>query len=118
LQPTAVSDLHLKTWSLKDEHELQKYALDHFVKELRRGLDVAEKTPDQAQKFYRRAFTYLVVSGYPEEKIPGAISLAVKDYEDLVSRIDERFYIRNAPTGLRDQRLKAFQTQEDMRIKK
>jgi hypothetical protein len=118
LQPTAVTDLHLKTWTLKNEQELHKHVLDQFVKELRRGLDVAEKSPEQAHKFYRRAFTYLIAGGYPEERIPAAIALAARDYENLIERIDERFYVRNAPIGMQDKRLKAYQTQQDIRMNK
>jgi len=87
---------------------MEKHTLNKFVEEFRRGLTVQNDNPTQAQRYFTRAFTYLTVGGYPSEKVSSAISLAIKDNESLVERMDWSFYMKDVPESEKDTRLQAF----------
>ena len=108
LQPQAVSDLQLMSWSNKDKAALEKYVGEQFTQELRRGIRVQNDNPQQAQKYFTRAFAFLNVGGFPEEKRAQLISKAAQDHQSLIESMNWNFYVQNAPDAQRTQRMNTF----------
>ncbi len=111
-QPQQVADMQSISWSLKDEHAMQKKAGNIFIRDFRRGLDSDADNPEQAAKYFARAFAVLDVY-IPEDKKDGLIQRASENYESMVDRLNFEFYInkgRQDPT-----RLDAFQRIQRMR---
>jgi hypothetical protein len=108
MSPQSVTDLQLKSWSLKDQNEMHKYVADLFTKDFRRGLREHTNNPEQAKLYFKRAFDRLEISGYPEHKRSEVMSRAIRDHESLVESMDWNFYLKNAPKSQEAARLKAF----------
>jgi hypothetical protein len=115
LQKQNVTDLNILSMSLKDQKATEKYVQDHFIKEFRRGLDSQEHSPEQAQKFFTRAFTYLEAFGVPEDRKTDFISMAARGNETLIERLDWTFYMKGAPSGKEIQRMEAFAKKQRVR---
>lgn len=107
LQPARAADLNLMQWTRENEKDLQKYALNNFITNFRRGLNEVDN-PSQRQDWMKRAFTWLEISGYPREKIPYAIALASRDHESMIERMDWSFYIKDVPTPERPRRQETY----------
>lgn len=110
LQPQAVSDLQLMAWSGKDKAALEKYVGEQFTQELRRAIRVQNDSPQQAQKYITRAFAFLNVGGFPEEKRAQLIAKASQDYQSLIESMNWRFYVTNTPDAQRERRMNTFIT--------
>ena len=108
LQPQGVADLQLQSWSQKDENEKNKYIGEQFTQEFRRALREHDQNPEQAKKYFTRAFNLLNISGYPEDKKATLLARATKDYESLIESMNWSFYADNVPELQRDTRLKAL----------
>jgi len=110
LQLQSTSDLQIMSWSLKDQKEAEKHVENRFIQEFRRGINAhANNNHQQGADYFKRAFNILDVMQYPEEKLGTLISRASKDHESLIESINWDFYIKNAPKGQHDARMKAFQ---------
>jgi hypothetical protein len=116
LQPQQVSDAYLLSWSQKDQLELEKWARERFIKEFRRGLNAMDETndPKQFQKHMTRAQAYLAAAGYPEHKIGDLISLASKDHESLIERMNWDFYVKSPIPSLRESGLDRFRRIQEL----
>lgn len=98
LSPQQQDDAFLKSEIKKEEVAFQKETLKEFVKEYRRGIQAArEGNPQQAQDYYKRAFTRLEIAGFPMDKKATAISIATKDYESQIQSQDYDFAFKNVP---------------------
>lgn len=102
---------------IKAQEDANKYALNRFVREYRRGIMSAENNSwDGYNDYMRRAFSYLKGLNYPEDKIPSAIAIASKGWETRIDSIREQFYTKNVPAGKEQQRMddytKFLKTQE------
>ncbi len=87
LQPQDVDDNYVKREYQKSEEQFQKYTLDKFIRDYRRGLVAArDNNPEQAKEFFRRARTWLDSSGYPEHQKSTAYTIAVKGYDSLIEQ--------------------------------
>lgn len=117
LQDQKLSDLNRMSWSIKDQKELEKKAQEQFIQEFRRGLNDQNDNPEQARTYLGRAFAILRITGYPEDKIPALISMAARDNETLVQRIDWQFYMKG-PERTRELRQKAYERQKIMEDQK
>jgi hypothetical protein len=102
LQPQEVSNVYTMTWTREQEKEAQKEGLNQFIREFRRGLANQESNSTQARDHFIRAFTYLKISGYPEEELPKAIALANKGHESVVNSTTWDFYTKLVPTERKD----------------
>ena len=109
LQSQESMDIHNKTVSRKNMLDFQKDAVNKFVKEFERGLASDEMDKEQARKYFTRAFAYLTLSDYPQEKYSSAISMAVKGKESLVERVNWDYYLGdNVPQSKKDAFMDAF----------
>jgi hypothetical protein len=102
---------------IEAQKDADKYSLNRFVREYRRGIMAAENNDYNGyQDYMTRAFGYLKVLNYPEEKIPFAIGIASKGWETRIDSIREDFYTKNVPAGKEQQRMddytKFLKTQE------
>lgn len=87
----------------KVEEEAQAYGLQKFSQEWRRGIREFDKNnPEQGHDYWKRAFTYLRITGYPEEKWPSAIAIATEGDESMVQRIKLDYYLKNVPENRKD----------------
>lgn len=85
---------------VKDRTEAQKYGLNRFIREYRRGILAAENDDwGNYNGYMTRAFGYLKVTDYPEDKMASAIAIASKGYETRIASIREEFYTKNVPAG-------------------
>lgn len=109
VQPAAVADLHLKSWSLKDQKAVYDDAKKKFITEWQRGIrEHAEDNPQAARASFRRAMSYIEAVGYPEEDRAALFSQAATGLDqNLVEKVDWKFYYKDAPA---DQYEKRFQT--------
>lgn len=90
---------------IKDQTEAQKYALNRFTREYRRGVMSAENNDWSGYNDYmRRSFAYLKALNYPEDKYASAIAIASKGWEERILSIREQFYTKNVPAGKEQQR--------------
>jgi len=91
---------------IEAQKDADKYSLNHFVREYRRGIMAAQNNDWGGYNDYMtRAFNYLKVLNYPEEKIPSAIGIASKGWETRINSIREEFYTKNVPAGKEQQRM-------------
>jgi hypothetical protein len=104
----SATDANLKSLSIKSKEEFVKDQTNKFVKEFRRGLDAQENNPEQAKDYFTRAFTYLEVGGFPEEKRAMALSLASQGKESLIDRVNWNFYLENVPDAQKQSRREAY----------
>jgi hypothetical protein len=94
---------------IKDRTEAQKYALNRFIREYRRGVMAAENNDwNNYNAYMTRSFTYLNGLGYPEDKIPSAIAIASKGWEDRIHSIREEFYTKNVPAGQEGKKMEDY----------
>jgi len=86
LDMTQAADNYNIGQMVKDQTEANKYALNRFVREFRRGIMAGENNSwDGYNDYMRRAFGYLKGLNYPEDKYSSAIGIASKGWE---TRID------------------------------
>lgn len=110
------AEMDKKTWSLEAQKQVHKTAEDMFIKYFRRGLEAgANKDPDMMYKYHIQAFKRLEVAGYPADKYDKVISRALKDYESLVDSINEDFYLKRAPEGQEQNRIKTLQRIQELK---
>lgn len=99
LSPEQAANVNNLSMAIKDRQEDQKKIEQFFIKEYRRGVDAAQSgagyNPDQALKYFKRAFTALRIGGYPYENWDKALSLANDGYETLVERMNQEFWTKN-----------------------
>lgn len=98
LQPQNVSDLNLFNINKHEREDVQKYVLNKFVQEFRRGLRERQFNENQSSAYFTRAFAYLHIGGYPTEKFSDAIQIASKDHEALIDQLNWDYFMRNVPT--------------------
>lgn len=117
LQDQRTSDVYRLSQSLKNEEAKQKYAEKAFVQEFRRFLHNSEaKNEAEAQRNLTRARAILKILGYPEDKYKSVISMAMRDSQSLVDRVDLNFYMKGAiPEGQKDVRREALRTKLNMK---
>ena len=109
LTPTAINDIFLKSDLNKIRKEVQRKALDKFIQEYRKGLRMMSTNPNEASDFFRRGSYILKMSGYPEEDLPAAMSMALKGHESLVKEIDYEYYMKHLSAKDREAMIKAYQ---------
>lgn len=96
LSPQEQSDMFIKGWTREQEKDLQTYSQNKFTVEWRRGLqEMKNGNPTQATEYFNRAFTWLTLGGFPEEKYSEAIVNASKDYESMISRANWDYYTKD-----------------------
>jgi hypothetical protein len=61
-----------------------------------------------------RAQAYLAAAGYPEHKIGDLISLASKDHESLIERMNWDFYVKSPIPSLRESGLDRFRRIQEL----
>ena len=119
LSPQEQDDVYAKNDIVKAQKDSQKYALGKFIEEIHRGIQAKENNdPDSAHQFWNRAFYYLDATGYPDEKKGSAIAIAMKGWESRVDQANFDFYLKDAPSGKKDQRIETYKRQlqlDDMR---
>ena len=109
LDMTNAADEYNMGQMIKDQTDAQKYALNRFTREFRRGVMAADNNDwDGYNSYMTRSFAYLHALNYPEDKIASAIAIASKGYEDRINSIREEFYTKNVPAGKEDQRMDAY----------
>lgn len=113
LQSQAVSDLNLMSWLHKDQQALEKYGLQKFTEEFRKGIRERNANPTQSTEYFKRALAYLNITGYPQDKRGAAIALASKDNESLINQMNWSFF-QGAPDARKAQRLEQFRSKQKM----
>lgn len=95
---------------IKDQQEKQKYALNNFIKEYRRGIQAAinDDYPSY-QQYMTRAYQYLDWSNYPVEEYGKAQAIAGKGWESRINSIRQEFYTKNVPAGTETEKFDAYQ---------
>jgi hypothetical protein len=116
LQNQAITDIQLKSVSIKDQEALWKHAEENFVKEWHRGFRaMRDGDQNQAHDYFTRGRIYLTVSKFPDERINEAIKRASDGNETLINRINWDFYIRKAPKDSAVARENAYVKQQGMK---
>lgn len=109
LQSQRATDVNLVTWSQKNQKELETQGLNGFVKEFRRAqLALKDNNQEQHLDYMKRAFNYLRITGYPQDKYDKAISIAANGYETMIERLDYSFYFDTAPDAVKKIRQEAY----------
>lgn len=99
LGPQELSDLQLKGWTKDQEKEAQKLGIQKFVKEMRRGFQAQDaNNVGQAQDYFNRAWSWLRVSGFPEDRYTEAMAIATRDWESIINRSNYEYYMKHVPT--------------------
>ncbi len=99
LQDQEISDVRMMIHIKKTEKALAEYSQKKFVEEFQRGLHSQNDDPKQGQDFFSRAFAWLKIGGFPENRYGQAITAATKDNENLISRVKWDFYTRDVPAS-------------------
>lgn len=116
LNPQAITDANIKSFSEKETKALQDETLKRFTKEFRRGLMAYEaNNPGQGDAYMKNARSLLVLGDYPIEKWYDAVSIATQGYEKLPDIIDKKFYLDKTPQSQKDVRTKAYETIQRMK---
>lgn len=114
-QHTEAVDAHLLAESLKDKKKNDKKAEDLFGVEFRKGLRAArDNNPDQADAYFKRAFTILHVMDYPDWNFKEAVHKATTGEETLINRIDWEFYAKRAPKYKGKEYIERYQTKQNI----
>lgn len=110
LQPQSVSDAYLISWSLKDQKEAEKHALQKFEVVYRRGMQAtADDNPDAAKTYFIQARAILAIADFPDSEIAKAMALAAKNRESLLDREAWDFYLgQHVPESERLKRRDTF----------
>lgn len=104
------ADNYVVGQSIKDQQEKQKWALQKFILEFRRGITNAENDDfGNYKESMTRAFRYLKAMDYPIDKYASAISIASEGWEQRIGSIREEFYTKNVPAGKEEKYLDAYQ---------
>lgn len=99
LGPQELADMQNKGWTRAQEQSAQKMGMTKFSEEMRRGFQAQEQNNvGQAQDYFNRAWSWLRVTGFPEDRYSEAMSIATKDWESLINRSDYSFYQKHVPT--------------------
>jgi hypothetical protein len=99
LQPQEVADLHLKSWSLKEQKAMYDEAKKRFTTEWQRGIREAnDNNPQAARASWARAVSYIEAVDYPIEDRAALFSQASAGMDQtLVEKINWKFYFTDAP---------------------
>lgn len=108
LRTTRSSDANLMSITLKDREEYEKAQVSEFETNFKKGLRIADKQPEEAKDFFKRAFVYLWLSGAREDELTNILSRAADDNEALVDKIDWQYYVNKAPAFAQSQMYDAF----------
>lgn len=112
LSDQKVGDEYTKATTRKEEKAFMQYVGNKFEEEFKRGLrEGNNNNPEQAKRFFTRAFQYLEQFGYPEEKRASLIAEASKDDEALIDRMDWEYYLKDVPEYRKATALDAFRRQ-------
>jgi hypothetical protein len=109
LAPQSIQDDQLKNWSLRDKKQLEEHVSKEFVKEFRRGLTRAVEDPEQAQKYFDRAYALMHVY-IPLEDRAKLQAKAFEGYEKLTNRINQQYYLQRLRPGTHDAKMRTYQT--------
>lgn len=109
LQPQDLVDMHIKAGSIHDEKKAQDDALKLFTKEVHRAIEATKnKHFDQGQAYFTRATAILDAIQYPEDKLPAAWSIALKDAGPLGDTIDLSYYTKHVKAGTERDKFNAY----------
>lgn len=92
LQPQAFANLNTMSWTRQDETDLAKWGQDRFQRDFHRGIQTQKTNPDQAAEYFKNAFAWLHISGFPKERFPQAVAQASQGYESMVNSIGWQYY--------------------------
>jgi hypothetical protein len=98
MQPTEYTTWMAQVMNSKYEKEQQSAALSQFLTEYRRFM--VEPDGPTALTYMKNSFAILRAAGYPEDRIPSAVAIAIKGGDQsLIERSNRDFFIgRNVPT--------------------
>lgn len=117
LQPQDVSDANKMIMNEKDIKDYQKYIEQKFIREWRRGLQAAaDGNHTQATDYFTNAKAWLQIGDTPLEKYGDMISIANKDYESLVDRVDTSAYLKDTPQSKKETLFNAFETKQKLKL--
>ncbi len=109
LSPQGVVDSQLKQMSTKTMKEYDKEVLKQFTQEVRRALIAADNNNKaQYTEHMKRAYVFLEAGGYPEKQKAAAIAHAMNDNRSMIERINESFFLKDAPDAQADVRQDAL----------
>ena len=98
LQDQQIEDVRTMRMIKKDEKALAEYSMKKFSEEMQRGFrSMKDNDPQQANDFFRRAFTWMRVGGVPEHDYGTAMSRATENNENLIQRGKWDFYTKDVP---------------------
>lgn len=91
------TDIFTMSQDIKAEKALDNHLFSMFQKKFALGVQNQNNNdPEQAKAYFKQAFEVLHMGGYPEEKIPEAVSAAVRANSDsLQNRTNFNYYIRD-----------------------
>ena len=109
LQNQEIVDSRLRRMLVDKKEDAEKEALNRFVQNFRKGVEAAADNPEQGKQYMIRAFTWLRVLDYPENKWGSAMTLATKDMDKtLIKRLNESFFLKNIPAKYLPERIKGW----------
>lgn len=108
LQTQAGSDLNTMYNIMEDEKASAKWAENKFTQEYHRGLRAYEnKDPDNGKSFMTNAFKYMDVY-IPDDQKTKILSDASRNWETIIEKVRDQFYMKNLPPSLAEQREQAW----------
>lgn len=99
LQEQKINDARTLLMLRKDEKALAEYSEKKFKEEFQRSL--RSDNENEQKSFMERAFTWLKIGGYPENRYGQAISSAVQDNTSLVDRARFDWATKDVPATKR-----------------
>lgn len=108
--PQQVQDSYLKIWSTKDMEASHQKGIKLYIKERRRGYEIAQTDKAQSIEFNKNAVGYLKMYGVPMKDWDKAEALAQEGRKTLVDKIDWSFYITKAPQEQAQSRRDSWRT--------
>lgn len=92
LQPQDVTDLQLMSWSNKDRKSFEDEVEKNVIQEIRRAVRIQNDSPEQADKYLKRAKALFEIADFPLNRRTEIIAKASKDYESMIEAMDWKFY--------------------------
>ena len=59
---------------------------------------MSDSNYSQAEDYQRRAWHWLRVAGFPEDRYAEALAIAAKDRESMISRSNWNYFLKHVPT--------------------
>lgn len=119
LSEIKVADVTVTAKAIQVQEEMNKYILAKFIKEMHRGFDaVSNGDNEQAEAYFKNAKAWFVVGDYPMEKRGAAIATASAYSQDLPTRLNWDYFMKDLPPSKAATRMDTMSTLQQIQNKK